>query len=127
MTELDMFLARTQRQLAFFLLIVLVLLVLAVLAVLLIPKIQVNQTATNLLVQVVTGVLALAGTACGFFYARMRPGGIPDAQVITQSHTAPDGSKTTISTPVAVAAAMPTLATTAAVTAPLDKQPEKPV
>ena len=101
MSELDILLGKTQRQLAFFLLIVLVVLVGAVLAVLLIPHIVPNPAVTNLMVQVVTGVLALAGTACGFFFARTRPGGIPDTtNTITQTHTTPDGSKTVITSPV---------------------------
>jgi hypothetical protein len=111
MSDLDMFLAKTQAKLAFFLVIILVLLCAGVIAILL-TSTNVNQTVSNLLVQVVTGVLALAGTACGFFYARTRQGGIPDSNVITQSHTAPDGTKTTITSPVnAPAAAVPVLQT----------------
>jgi hypothetical protein len=98
--ELNAYLAHVQARLAFFLVIVLVLLVLAVVAILLLPHIVVNPAVTNLLVQVVTGVLALAGTACGFFFARMRPGGIPDATV-TQTHTSPDGTKSVIVSPAA--------------------------
>jgi hypothetical protein len=101
MTDLDVFLAKTQARLVFFLVSVLVILVLAVVAILLLP-LQVNPTVSNLLVQVVTGVLALAGTGCGFFFARTRPGGIPDAtQVVTQTHTSPDGTKTVITSPAA--------------------------
>jgi hypothetical protein len=100
-TDLDVFLAKTQARLVFFLVSVLVILVLAVVAILLLP-LQVNPTVSNLLVQVVTGVLALAGTGCGFFFARTRPGGIPDAtQVVTQTHTLPDGTKTVITSPSA--------------------------
>jgi hypothetical protein len=101
MTDLDSFLAKTQARLVFFLVAVLVILVLAVVAILLLP-LQVNPTVSNLLVQVVTGVLALAGTGCGFFFARTRPGGIPDqSQVVTQTHTLPDGTKTVITSPSA--------------------------
>jgi hypothetical protein len=111
--DLDSLLGKTQRQLAFFLLIVLVILVFAVLAILLIPRqapVTPNAAIINLLVQVITGVLALCGVACGFFFARTRVNGIPDgSSTVTQTHTAPDGSKTTITspaatTPVAVAA-----------------------
>lgn len=100
MTDLDSLLGKTQRQLAFFLVIVLVILVFSVLAIFLIPHITVNPTISNLLVQVVTGVLALCGTACGFFFARTRTGGIPDqSNTVTQTHTAPDGTKTVITSP----------------------------
>jgi hypothetical protein len=48
-----------------------------------------------------------------FWFQRLRAGGIPDAQVITQSHTAPDGTKTTITAPVnAPPASVPKLPTT---------------
>jgi hypothetical protein len=107
MTDLDSFLAKTQARLVFFLVAVLVILVLAVVAILLLP-LQVNPTVSNLLVQVVTGVLALAGTGCGFFFARTRPGGIPDqSQMITQTHTAPDGTKITTTSPAVTPAGAP--------------------
>lgn len=126
MNELDHFLAKTQAKLAFFLIIILVLLCGGVIWILLSSQ-SVNPTVSNLLVQVVTGVLALCGTACGFFYARTRTGGIPDStQMVTQSHTAPDGTVTKITSPVsAPPASIPTLSTTAATTAPLSSQPEK--
>ena len=103
MSDLDMFLAKTQARLAFFFGDHLSpALRPRVIAILLLST-NVNQTVSNLLVQVVTGVLALAGTACGFFYARTRQGGIPDANVITQTHTMPDGTTTKITSPVGAA------------------------
>lgn len=126
MSDLDLFLAKTQAKLAFFLIIILVILVFGVMAILLLP-VQVNQAVSNLLVQVVTGILALAGTACGFFYARMRPGGIPDAtQTVTQKITAPDGTTTTVVSPAnARPESVPTLATTSNM-APLPQPSEIP-
>jgi flagellar basal body-associated protein FliL len=73
MNEMDLFIAKTQRQLAFLLIWILVLLVLIVCVVLLIPTLHINSEITGLLIQVVTGVLALAGTAVGYFFARHRP------------------------------------------------------
>jgi hypothetical protein len=61
-----------------------------------------------------------------FWFQRLRQGGIPDnSQTVTQIHTAPDGSKTTISSPVgAPAAAVPTLATTSnSLSQPADSKP----
>lgn len=48
-----------------------------------------------------------------FWFQRARQGGIPDqSQMVVQSHTAPDGSKTTITAPVgAPAGAVPILKT----------------
>ena len=113
MSDLDYFLAKTQARLAFFLVIILVLLCGGVIAIL-IFAVNVNQTVSNLLVQVVTGVLALAGTACGFFYARNRVGGIPDTtNQVTQKITTPDGATTTVISPAnARPESVPTLATT---------------
>ena len=124
MSELDMFLAKTQARLAFFLVIILVLLCAGVIAILLISA-NINQTVSNLLVQVITGVLALAGTACGFFYARTRPGGIPDAgQAVTQKITAPDGTTTTVISPAnAKPESVPTLATTSNTSPLVSQQP----
>src|SRR5271155_2941397 len=49
-----------------------------------------------------------------FWFQRLRQGGIPDgSNVITQSHTAPDGTRTTITSPVNTpVASLPTLPTT---------------
>jgi hypothetical protein len=61
-----------------------------------------------------------------FWFQRARQGGIPDAsQMVTQSHTSPDGTKTTVTSPAnAPAASIPTLpTTTAASAAPLAKPP----
>jgi len=79
MNELDLFLARTQARLAFFLIIILVLLCAGVVAILVLPSVKPNQEIIGLIVQVVTGVLALAGTAVGFFFARHRPPSSLDA------------------------------------------------
>lgn len=125
MSDVDIFLAKTQARLAFFLIIILVLLCGGVIAILLVSA-NVNQTVSNLLVQVLTGVLALCGTATGFFYSRTRTGGIPDAtNVVTQKITSPDGSTTVVTSPAnAKPESVPTLATTNN-TPPLSPTPEK--
>jgi len=69
MSDIDMFRAKTQARLAFFLIITLVILVFGVMGLLLMPKIAINEAIINLMVQVITGVLALTGTAIGFFFA----------------------------------------------------------
>ena len=59
-----------------------------------------------------------------FWFSRARTGGIPDnSQIVTQTHTSPDGTKTTVTSPVnAPPASIPTLpTTTAAVASPLDQ------
>jgi hypothetical protein len=71
--SIDMYIAKTQRQLAFLLIWALILLVGIVCAVLLAPKLSINSEITGLLIQVVTGVLGLAGVAIGYFFARHRP------------------------------------------------------
>jgi hypothetical protein len=127
MSDLDIFLAKTQARLAFFLIIILVFLCGGVIWILLKSQ-SVNPTVSNLLVQVVTGVLALCGTACGFFYARTRSGGIPDVtNLVTQKITAPDGTTTVVTSPSnAKPESVPTLATTSN-TSPLAPKPENPV
>jgi hypothetical protein len=57
-----------------------------------------------------------------FWFQRLRPGGIPDtSQTVTQTHTLPDGTKTTITSPVsAPAASIPTLPSTKSAPSPLD-------
>lgn len=72
MNDMDMYIARTQARLAFFLVIILVILTVGVGGMLLLTA-HVNQEITGLVVQVVTGVLALCGTAIGYFFARHRP------------------------------------------------------
>lgn len=122
MDDLNMFIARTQARMAFFLLVILVILVFAVLAVLLLP-LNLNGTVTNLLVQVITGVLSLCAMAVGFFYARMRSSGIPDStQIVTQSHTSPDGSVTKITSPASIPVPV---SVSSAAPAPLPPSPEK--
>lgn len=126
MNDMDLFLARTQAKLAFFLIVILVLLCGGVIWILLSSQ-SVNPTVSNLLVQVVTGVLALCGTACGFFYARTRTGGIPDStQTVTQKITAPDGTTTTVVSPAnAKPESVPTLATTSNTPPLASNQPGK--
>jgi len=112
-SDLDLFLAKTQARLAFFLIAILVVLCGGVIWILL-KTTNINQTVSNLLVQVITGVLGLSGVACGFFYARTRTGGIPDStNVVTQKITSPDGTTTTVQSPAnAKPESVPTLATT---------------
>jgi flagellar basal body-associated protein FliL len=73
MNDFDMYIAKTQRQLAFFIIIVLVVLSLGVAAFALFPNAKLPQEISGLIVQVVTGVLALSGTVIGYFFARHRP------------------------------------------------------
>jgi hypothetical protein len=68
-TDLDMFRAKTQAKLAYVLIATLIVLVFGVMGLLLMPKISINEAIINLMVQVITGVLALTGTAIGFFFA----------------------------------------------------------
>jgi zinc transporter ZupT len=72
MNDMDLFIARTQARLAFFLVIILVVLTVGVGGILLFA-VHINSEITGLVVQVVTGVLALCGTAIGYFFARHRP------------------------------------------------------
>ncbi len=73
MNDLDLYMARTQARLAYFLITVLVFLSLVVIGAMIVPNVHVNQEVSSLMTQVVTGVLALAGTATAFFFARHRP------------------------------------------------------
>lgn len=73
MNDLDMFMARTQARLAFFLVIILVILAVGVGVLLFAPTFKPEQAIIGLIIQVVTGVLALAGSAVAFFFARHRP------------------------------------------------------
>jgi len=73
MSDFDMYIARTQARLAFFLIIILVLLSIVVMAILVMPQMKPQQEIIGLLVQVVTGVLALCGSAIAYFFARHRP------------------------------------------------------
>lgn len=73
MNDFDLYIAKTQARLAFFLVIILVLLSFGVVGILLLPKITINQEIVGLVVQVVTGVLGLAGSAVAYFFARHRP------------------------------------------------------
>lgn len=85
MSDIDMFRAKTQARLAFFLIITLVILVFGVMGLLLMPKVAINEAIINLMVQVITGVLALTGTAIGFFFAlRHTP---PDATLRPSENT----------------------------------------
>lgn len=73
MNDFDLYIAKTQARLAFFLIIILVLLSFGVVSILLLPKVSINQEIVGLVVQVVTGVLGLAGSAVAYFFARHRP------------------------------------------------------
>ena len=73
MNDIDLFMAKTQARLAFFLIIILVVLALGVGAMLFLPNFKPEQAIVGLIIQVVTGVLALAGSAVAFFFARHRP------------------------------------------------------
>lgn len=73
MNDLDLFMARTQARLAYILIAALMVLALVVIFTLIWPNVHVNSEIVSLLVQVVTGVLALAGTATAYFFARHRP------------------------------------------------------
>jgi hypothetical protein len=73
MNEFDLYIAKTQARLAFFLIIILVLLSFGVVSILLLPRTTINQEIIGLVVQVVTGVLGLAGSAVAYFFARHRP------------------------------------------------------
>jgi hypothetical protein len=72
MNDMDMYIAKTQARLAFFLITILVVLTLGVGLVLLVAQ-HIDQTISGLITQVVTGVLALCGIAVGYFFARHRP------------------------------------------------------
>lgn len=69
----DMYIARTQARLAFFLIIILVMLTMLLLSIMIFPAMKPQSDIINLLVQVVTGVLALCGSAIAYFFARHRP------------------------------------------------------
>ena len=99
MNDLDLFMARTQARLAFFLIIVLVALSLGVMSVLLLPNIHINPEISGLMVQVVTGVLALAGSAVAFFFARHRPPTASDGDNNGVTSSTTTIAKTTTSIP----------------------------
>lgn len=63
------------------------------------------------------------GAIVFFWFNRTRVGGIPDpTQMITQSHTSPDGTKTTVTSPVnAPPASVPVLKTSIASSGQADK------
>lgn len=79
MNDFDMFIARTQARLAFFLITMLVLLSFGVVAIMIWPQIRPQQEIIGLIVQVVTGVLGLCGSAIAYFFARHRPPTAGDA------------------------------------------------
>lgn len=102
MNDLDMYIAKTQTRLAFFLIGTLVLLCFGVAAILLVPTIKPTAEISGLLVQVVTGVLGLAGSSVAFFFARHRPPSAGDNDSPTVSATtSPDGgSQVTVTSPL---------------------------
>jgi drug/metabolite transporter (DMT)-like permease len=95
MTDLDMFRAKTQAKLAYVLIGTLIVLVFGVMGLLLMPKVSINEAIINLMVQVITGVLALTGTAIGFFFA-LRHTPPSDAAA---NDAAPPLSKTGVNSP----------------------------
>lgn len=72
-SDFDMYIARTQARLAFFLIFILVLLFFGVVALMIFPNVRPQETIIGLIVQAVTGVLALCGSAVAYFFARHRP------------------------------------------------------
>lgn len=101
MNSFDYYIAKTQARLAFFLIIILVLLSFGVVAIMLFPQIHPPQEIVGLIVQVVTGVLALCGSAISYFFARHRPptqGDKEDPKVVTS-----ETSSTTVSQSVPLA------------------------
>jgi hypothetical protein len=78
MNDFDIYIAKTQARLAFFLIIILVMLSAMVMALLIFPQIKPEQAIIGLIVQVVTGVLALCGSAIAYFFARHRPPTVGD-------------------------------------------------
>jgi len=98
MNEFDMYIAKTQKQLAFFIIIILVVLSLGVIVIMVFPGVKLPQEISGLIVQVVTGVLALAGTVVGYFFARHRPQTRGDEENLGPNTTV---SKETVSKTVA--------------------------
>jgi hypothetical protein len=107
----DMYIARTQARLAFFLIIILVLLSFGVVAILLFPALKPDPAISGLITQVVTGVLALCGSAMAYFFARHRPATAGDSE---------DPSKI-------VAKEVQTSTTTVSHSSPLPNPPEKSI
>ena len=73
MNDFDMYIAKTQARLAFFLIIILVLLSFGLVGVIIFPQVKLDQSISGLITQVITGVLALCGSAIAYFFARHRP------------------------------------------------------
>jgi hypothetical protein len=101
MKDFDLYIAKTQARLAFFLIIILVLLSFGVVGILLLPKVNVNQEIIGLVVQVVTGVLGLAGSAVAYFFARHRPPTASDEdnsspKIVTATVENDSGSKASV-------------------------------
>ena len=109
--DIDMFMAKTQARLAFFLIIILVLLSFGVVGMLILPQLKPNSEVTGLIVQVVTGVLGLTGSSISYFFARHRPptAGDNDNPTVSTSTITPDGGSSTVT-----------------VTPPLQQPQEKP-
>src|SRR5208282_1065428 len=87
MNDMDLFMAKTQARLAFFLIIILVMLAAGVGALLFVPTFKPEQAIIGLIIQVVTGVLALCGSAVAFFFARHRPATASDNETGNQVTT----------------------------------------
>lgn len=113
MNDFDMYVARTQARLAFFLIIILVVLTLLLLSIMVFPAMRPQSEIINLLVQVVTGVLALCGSAIAFFFARHRP--------------ATKGDDEPTNTPVVVTKQVQTTSTESSKSIPLASSQEKQI
>lgn len=101
MNELDLMIAKTQRQLAFYLVTILVLLVIGVGLMLFVPSFKPEQAILGLIIQAVTGVLGLAGSAIAFFFARHRPATRADGDENGSTVSTTDIHSTSSTTPLA--------------------------
>lgn len=72
MNDLDLYLARAQVRFGFCVLALVFLTLIAVLACAILGK-ELNQQLATLIVQIVTGILSIAGSVGAFLYARHRP------------------------------------------------------
>lgn len=107
MTDFDLYIAKTQARLAFFLIIILVLLSFGVVALMLWPNVHPQQEIVGLIVQVVTGVLALCGSAIAYFFARHRPATAADNEDPTKVVSKEATTTSTVVTQSVPAAAVP--------------------
>lgn len=119
MNDKEQFQAYTQRHITYLLIYGLLFLVAALLIGAYLPF-PVNDKMLALAGPIITGVFGLASGAVGFWIAKQRYQGGPDDDLITQSHTSPDGTVTKVTAPAtAPPASVPTLPNTTAPAAPL--------